>query len=191
MSSTSTVCCPRSAGGRRCRRRGDRRPRIPAQSRTGQAGGCGTGLRRPRPELGHGRGEALSCWFGTPPKTTVPHHRSALLIADRTPPGALIPARAGRCRRVRRWLRPRRYERPDASGGRRLVGDRFGQCGYRCDACQSRAVSRRSGRSAWSRRMGRAVCMSSASLVAPWSVCRLRSGAKVPVCGCRLGLGSG
>lgn len=29
--------------------------------------------------------------------------------------------------------------------------------------------------------MGRAVCMSSATLVVPWSVCRVRSGAKVPV----------
>jgi hypothetical protein len=39
--------------------------------------------------------------------------------------------------------------------------------------------------------MGRAVCMSSATLVVPWSVCRIRSGAKVPVKACWLELSAG
>src|ERR1035441_8969328 len=47
--------------------------------------------------------------------------------------------------------------------------------------CQSRAVSWRPGRSARAGRTARAVCMSSATLVVPRSVCRVRSGAKVPV----------
>jgi hypothetical protein len=42
-----------------------------------------------------------------------------------------------------------------------------------------------------SRSASAAVCMSSATLVVPWSMCRVRSGAKVPVKACWLGPGIG
>ena len=55
--------------------------------------------------------------------------------------------------------------------------------------CQSRAASRRSERSARSRKSGCAAYMSSATRVRPCSLCNVRLGANVPVKACPLGLG--
>ena len=85
---------------------------------------------------------------------------------------------------VRRSLRPRRCGRPGGSVGSRLVDDRFRRCGCRCDAASLGRSRGGLGGSARSRRMGRAACMTYATLLVPWPACRVRAGAKVPVKAC-------